>query len=162
MKKLSLTRPPHVRRDAYGRCASAGALFILTLFICAVLSGCSRSGDFSAFVVSEVAKHGGHTVTNATVTPLQAHWTVNSDTNGFQASVAGPSFASIDTVMRQAFGTPKLSVAANTSGQPQDVWGAIDIGVAIQLIGRPDGADIICVRGMRDMGGMFQSGGGRR
>src|SRR5438445_5751236 len=120
-------------------------LFILALLACAVISGCSRSGDFTAFVVSEVAKHGGHTLTNATVAPLEARWTVKSDTNGFQASITGASFASIDTVMQQAFGTPKMSVAANASGQPHRVWGAVDIGVAIQLIGRPDGADIICV-----------------
>src|SRR2546426_8266504 len=116
---------------------------IAILFGCAAISGCSRSSDFSAFVVSEVAKHGGHTVTNVTVAPLQARWTVKSDTNGFQASITGASFAGIDAVMQQAFGTPKMSVAANASGQPHRVWGAVDIGVAIQLIGRPDGADII-------------------
>ncbi|HXI50925.1 MAG TPA: hypothetical protein VNH84_05455 [Candidatus Saccharimonadales bacterium] len=136
--------------------------FIVALLACAVISGCSRSGDFSAFVVSEVAKHGGHTVTNAMIPALEARWTIKSDTNGFQASVTGASFASIDAVMQQAFGTPKMSVAANASGQPHRVWGAVDIGVAIQLIGRPDGADIICVRGMRNMGEMLQSVGGRQ
>ena len=138
------------------------SLLILALFAVAVISGCSRSGDFSTFVVSEVAKHGGHTVTNVAIPALQARWTVKSDTNGFQASVTGASFASIDAVMQQAFGTPKMSVVTNASGQPHRVWGAVDIGVAIQLIGRPDGADIICVRGMRNMGEMLQSVGGRQ
>jgi hypothetical protein len=126
---------------------------IFALFACALVSGCSRSEDFSAFVVSEVAKHGGHTVTNAPLLVVQARWTIENDTNGFQARVTGASFTSIDAAMTQAFGTPKISVAANTDGQPQRVWGAVDIGVALQLIGRPNGADIICVRGMRDMGG---------
>ena len=130
---------------------------IAALFACVLVSGCSRSGDFSTFVVAEVAKHGGHTVTNAPLPALQARWTIKSDTNGFQASVSSAPFASIDAVMQQAFGAPKMSVASNASGQPHRVWGAVDIGVAIQLIGRPDGADIICVRGMRDMGEMFQS-----
>ena len=129
---------------------------IAALFACALVSGCSRSGDFSAFVVSEVAKHGGHTVTDAPLPVVPAQWTIQSDTNGFQASVTGAPFASIDAAMQQAFGTPKMSVPSNASGQPHRVWAALDIGVAIQLIGRPDGADIICVRGMRDMGEMFQ------
>lgn len=130
---------------------------IAALLVCAAVSGCSRSGDFGAFVVSEVRKHGGHTVTNAPPPTLQARWTIKSDANGFQASVTGAPFASIDAVMQQAFGAPKMSVASNASGQPHRVWGAVDIGVAIQLIGRPDGADIICVRAMRDLGEMFQS-----
>jgi hypothetical protein len=137
-------------------------LFILAVLACVVVSGCSRSGDFSAFVVSEVAKHGGHTLANATIPALEARWIIKSNTNGFQASVTGASFASIDAVMQQAFGTPKMSVAANASGQPHRVWGAVEIGVAIQLIGRPDGADIICVRGMRDMGEMLRSVGERQ
>jgi hypothetical protein len=130
---------------------------IAALFACALVSGCSRSGNFSTFVVAEVAKHGGHTVTNTPLPAVQARWTIQTDTNGFQAHVTGAPFASIDGVMTKAFGPPKVSVAANTSGQPHRVWAALDIGVAIQLIGRPDGADIICVRGMRDMGEMFQS-----
>ena len=126
------------------------AFLIATLFVCVVVSGCSRSGDFSAFVVSEVKKHGGHTITNAPLPTLQTRWTIKSDANGFQASVKGAPFVSIDAVMQQAFGIPKMSVASNASGQPHRVWAAVDIGVAIQLIGQPDGVDIICVRGMKD------------
>lgn len=130
---------------------------IAVLFACALVSGCSRSGDFSAFVVSEVAKHGGHTVANAPLPVVEARWTIKSDANGFQAHVTGAPFASIESVMTEAFGTPKVSVPNNASGQPHCVWAALDIGVAIQLISLPDGADIICVRGMRNMGEMFQS-----
>ena len=116
------------------------SLLIFAVFLCAV-SGCSRSGDFGAFVVGEVAKHGGHAVTNAALPALHARWKIKSDTNGFQASVTGAPFASIDAVMQQAFGTPKISEAADMDGQPHRVWGATDIGAAIQLVGRPDGAD---------------------
>lgn len=129
---------------------------VLSLFAFALVSGCSRSGDFSSFIVSEVAKYGGHTVTNTPLPALKAYWIIKNDANGFQVSVRGASFAEIDALMHQAFGTPRMSVAANAEGQPHRVWAAVDIGVAIQLVGRPGGADIVCVRGMRDMGEMFQ------
>src|SRR5262245_27509330 len=132
------------------------SLLSLALLYVVMAGCCSRSHDFGAFVVAEVAKHGGHTKTNAVIPKLEAQWTVNRDRNGFQASVSGTSFANIDALMRQTFGTPKLSVEANASGQPHRVWGAADIGVAIQLIGRTNGADIVCVRGMQDMSGMFK------
>lgn len=125
---------------------------IIVCFVFVIVAGCSRSGDFGTFVVAEVAKHGGHAVTNTTMPTLQARWTVKSDTNGFQASVTGASFTSIDEVMQQAFGTPKVSVAINSSGHPHRVWGAVEIGVAIQLIGQPHGADIVCIRKFSDMG----------
>ncbi|HUD46979.1 MAG TPA: hypothetical protein VMR33_09115 [Candidatus Baltobacteraceae bacterium] len=130
---------------------------ILALFLCAAVSGCSRSGDFGAFIVTEVAKHGGHAVTNATLPTLHVQWTIKSDANGFQASVSGAPFASIDAVMQQAFGTSKLSEASDLEGRPHRVWGAVDVGAAIQLIGRTDGAEIICIRGFRDMGEMLKS-----
>jgi hypothetical protein len=131
--------------------------FSIILLLVATAAGCSRSGDFGAFVVAEVAKYGGQTVTNAPQTTLPGHWTIKRDANGFQASVKGAPFASVAAVMRQEFGPPKISTAANLNGQPHQVWGAAEIGVAIQLIGRPDGADIICVRGFRDMGEMFKA-----
>jgi hypothetical protein len=137
------------------------SLSIVALFAVAIISSCSRSGDFSTFIVSEVAKHGGHAVTNTAIPALEARWTVKSDTNGFQASVTGASFASIDAIMQHAFGPPKISIAANAIGQPHRVWGAPDIGVALQLVGRTGGAEISCVRGMRDIG-EFQNLGGRQ
>ncbi len=128
------------------------------------LAGCLRSGDFGAFVVSEATKYGGRTKTNASLPKLDARWTVKRDDNGFQASVTAASFTSIDTFMHQAFGTPKVSVdgTGTLTGQPARVWGAVDIGVAIQLNGRLDGAEIICVRGMRDMGEIFKKIDGRQ
>lgn len=126
---------------------------LLTLALaCAIVAGCSQSDDFGGFVVTEVAKHGGHTKTNVVLPELEARWTVNRDRNGFQASVTGVTFASVDTLMQQAFGTPRMSsdATATVTGQPHRVWGASDIGVAIQLIGRANGADIICLRAMPD------------
>ena len=139
-------------------------LILIAILFAFSLAGCSRSGDFGTFVVTEATKYGGHIKTNAALPKLDARWTIKRDDNGFQASVTGISFASIDTFMQQAFGTPKMSVdAAGTAiGQPHRAWGAVDIGVAIQLIGRPDGAEIICVRGMRDMREMFKKTEGRQ
>ena len=137
---------------------------LIVILFALSLAGCSRSGDFGTFVVTEATKYGGHTKTNAALPKLDARWTVKRDDNGFQASVTGISFASIDTFMQQAFGTPKISVdgTGTATGQPHRVWGAVDIGVAIQLIGRPDGAEIVCARGMRDMGEMFKRTEGRQ
>lgn len=133
------------------------SLLILAL-LCAVLAGCSHSGDFGAFIVTEVGKFGGHTKTNAMLPELDARWTIKRDKNGFQASIKGTTFTNIDTVMQQAFGTPKISTEGTdtATGQPWRVWGAGDIGVAIQLMGQTNGADIICVRAMRDMTEMFR------
>ncbi|HUR47625.1 MAG TPA: hypothetical protein VMZ27_17205 [Candidatus Saccharimonadales bacterium] len=131
------------------------------LAVVAITSSCSRSGNFGTFIVSEVTKHGGHAVTNQPIPILKAHWTVKSDENGFQAFVTGASFASIDSVMRRSFGEPKISINADASGQPHLTWAAVDIGVAIQIMGRTDGAEIICVRGMRDMREMFEKVSGR-
>jgi hypothetical protein len=119
------------------------------LIAAAVVVGCSRSGDLGTFLVREVTKYGGHTKTNTMPLKLDAHWTVKRDKNGLQVSVTSTSFASIDTFMNQTFGVPKVSVDSNDTGQPHRVWAAADIGVAIQLIGRPGGADIICVRAIR-------------
>ena len=128
---------------------------LILLVALAVVVGCSRSGDFGAFLAQPVTRYGGHTNTNGTPPKLDAHWTTKRDKNGFQAAVTGTSFASIDTFMQHVFGAPKVSVESNIDGQPHRVWSAVDIGVAIQLIGRPDGADIICLRGMRSMGEML-------
>jgi len=97
-------------------------------------------------------------MTNTTPPKLNARWTIKRDDNGFQAFVTGTSFASIDAVMQQAFGTPKLSDdgAGTSTGLPHRVWSAVDIGVAIQLVGRPNGTDVICVRGVNDMMEVFR------
>jgi len=134
-------------------------VFICLLFVSGAAGGCSRSGDLGGFLAQEVAKCGGHTRTNAALGKLDAKWKFKRDKNGFQASVSGTSFAAVDTFMQQAFGTPKVSTDMNLNGQPQRVWTAVDVGVAINLIGRPDGADIICIRGMRDRGEMFDEMG---
>ena len=117
--------------------------------MCAILviDGCSRSGDFGAFLVTEVTRYGGHTITNATLPKLEARWTVKKDSNGFTAQVSGLPFATVDSFMRQAFGSPKVSADTNLDGQPQRVWAAVDVGVAIQCVGRPSGVEIICLKG---------------
>src|SRR6266487_2089861 len=122
-------------------------LTVLLLAVAATV-GCSRPNDFGAFFVQQVTKYGGRTNANAQLPKLDARWTVKRDKNGFQASVTGTSFSSIDTFMRQAFGAPKMSGFSTNIGQPYGNWAAVDIGVAILLIGRSDGADIVCVRAM--------------
>lgn len=132
------------------------SLLIFGLFLCTAFSGCSRTEDFSAFLVKEVTGYGGRGVSNAPLPVLLAHWTVNRDANGFQASVKGVSFSSIASVMLQKYGPPKIATAINLKGHPQQVWAAAAIGVAIQLIGRPYETDIICVRSDLDMRKVFR------
>jgi len=117
------------------------------LFAILAVAGCSRSGDFGTFLVTEVTRYGGHTITNATLPKLDARWTVKADSNGFTAKVSGVPVATVDNFMREAFGPAKISTDTNLDGQPQRVWAAVDVGVAIQCIGRPSGVEIICLKG---------------
>jgi len=130
-------------------------LLVTGLLFAVATSGCSRRNDLGGFLIQQVSEYGGRTNANAQLPKLDARWTVKRDKNGFQASVTDTSFSSVDTFMRQAFGTPKLSGFSTNIGQPYGTWAAVDIGVAIQLIGQPDGADIVCVRAM-SMTQMFQ------
>jgi len=133
-------------------------LLAVLLVASVVIVGCSRSGDFGGFLVQQVTKCGGRTNANATLPKLDARWTVKRDKNGFRATVTGTTFAGVDTFMQQAFGRPRMSGdgAGSATGQPHREWAARDIGVVIQLMGRPDGADIICVRAMSGTGEMFR------
>jgi len=124
------------------------ALLSITLLLAVILiAGCSHSGDFGAFVVAQVTKYGGHTRTTGTIPQLDARWTIKQDANGFTAYVSDAPFSVIDGFMRDTFGAPKISTDANLDGEPQRVWGAVDLGVAIQLIGHKNDSEIICVRG---------------
>ncbi len=116
-----------------------------------LVAGCSRSGDFGPFVVAQVAKYGGHTRTNAVIPRLDAQWRVERDANGFQAVVTGAPFGAIAVEMEQAFGKPKLSDdgSGTLTHQPCRLWGAVDTGVAIHLIGHKNSAEIICIRGIQ-------------
>ena len=122
-------------------------ILIPVLFVVLMAAGCSRSGDFGAFLVTEVTRYGGHAQGNQSLPRLDASWAVKSDSNGFTATVTGTTFPKLDAFMNQAFGKPKVSVEQNTDGQPQRVYGATDIGVAIQCVGHGNQIEIICLRG---------------
>ncbi len=124
------------------------SLSIALLLAVIVAVGCSQSGDFGAFVVAEVSKCGGHTKTTAAIPKLDARWTVTRDNNGFTIFIANASFASIAAEMEQVFGPPKMTDdgLGTASHEPYRLWAAVDIGVAIQLIGHKDRTEIICLR----------------
>src|ERR1041384_7293251 len=121
--------------------------FTTLLLAILLIGGCSHSGAFGAFLVTEVTRYGGHAVPNAALPKLDARWTVKSDSNGFTAQASDVPFTAVDSFMRDAFGPPKVSADTNLNGQPHRVWAAVDIGVAIQCIGRPGGVEIICLKG---------------
>jgi hypothetical protein len=117
------------------------------------VTGCKQSGDFDAFVVTQVVKYGGHTKTSSAIPKLQARWTVKEDKNGFTASISGASFADIAREMEQIFGPPRMSDdgSGTKTHEPYRLWGVDDIGVAIQLIGHPDSTEIVCIREIKSM-----------
>ncbi len=129
------------------------SLSIALLLTIIVAGGCSQTGDFGAFVVTQVTKFGGHTKTRTPIPKLEARWTVKQDANGFQAFVTDASFASIAAELEQICGTPKMSDdgSGTATHEPDRLWAAVDIGVAIQLIGHKDSTEIICIRGMKDV-----------
>jgi hypothetical protein len=131
-------------------------LLSITLLLAVIfVAGCSQSGDFGAFVVAQVTKYGGHTKTTAPIPKLDARWKLKEDANGFQAFVTGVPFAIIAADMEQVFGTPKTSHdvgdTLTVTPLPYRLWSAVDIGVAIQLIGHEDSTEVICIRGVKDM-----------
>jgi hypothetical protein len=131
-----------------------GASLSLALLLMGIIAaGCSQSGDFGVFIVTEVAKYGGHTKTTAMIPKLDARWMVKRDDNGFQAFITDASFASVAADMERVFGTPKMSDDGSdtTTHEPDRVWSAVDTGVAIQLIGHKDCTEIICIRGVKNM-----------
>ena len=151
---------PAVRPGGRAVCAppSRAAAFLAFALACALVAGCSPSDNFGSFIASEVSRYGGHTNTNGVIPKLEAQWTVKRDRNGFQMWVTEAPFASIDTMMQQMYGKPRLSDSGSNggTGRPHRVWAAADIGVAIQLIGETNRVEIICVRAMRDTTEVFQ------
>ena len=130
----------------------------LLLLGCLVFVGCSQSGDFTSFIIAEVAKYGGHIKTGGAIPKLDAKWTIKRDDHGFILSVTGASFKNIAADMEQVFGPPKFSDDGSgmASHEPGREWSAVDIGVAIQLVVHKDRTEIICIRGMKDMGELFR------
>jgi hypothetical protein len=130
--------------------------YVTLLLVMFLVVGCSQSGDFGAFIVSQVTKFGGHSK-STTIPKLDAEWTVKQDANGFQAFVTGASFADIAAKMEQIFGTPKMSDdgSGRATHEACRLWGSSDIGVAIQLIGHKDSTEIVCIRELKNMNELF-------
>ena len=67
---------------------------------------------------------------------------------GFQILIQGNRFTEIDSLMKQLFGQPQISVDQNLNGQPQRTYSARDIGVAINCMGQTNGVYIVCLKGI--------------
>src|SRR6476469_983877 len=131
----------------------------ITLSAACLMTGCSHSGDASAFIITEVTKYGGHTRTNFPLSKLNGRWTVHRDENGFQARVTGVSFSAMDAQLRQVLGTPNMSGRNASTQMLYSNWAARDTGVAIIMIEYRDHLDITCVSGLPDMGNLLQKVG---
>lgn len=124
-------------------------LYATVLLLITLIVGCSHSdsGDFGTFIVPQVTKYGGHTKIVGIIPNLDARWIVKQDANGFTAHISQVPFSSVDGFMHEVYGPPNISTEMNHDGEPQRVWAAVDIGVAIQLIGHKNDTEIICTRG---------------
>jgi hypothetical protein len=123
----------------------ATAVLLIT-FIVGVGCSHSGSGDFGTFVVPQVTEYGGHTKIVGVIPNLFARWTVKQDADGFTAHISQVPFSAVDGFMRKVYGPPNISTEMNHDGEPQRVWAAANIGVAIQLIGHTNDTEIICAR----------------
>jgi hypothetical protein len=116
----------------------------LALLMC----GCHHTGDFSAFFVQQVSQYGGHTRTTNAIPALHGTWSVKSDDEGFQAHLSGVSFADVQSFLQQVYGNPVIKTA-DIDGRRHGVYGARDIGVAIQFFDETNGIGFVCVRGQK-------------
>ena len=124
------------------------ATLLLAVWLVGVaLIGCSHRGDFGTFFIQKVTEFGGQPKATVNLPVLEAKWTYEAEKNKFRVMVQGPPFAAVDAWLQQALGPPKMSVNAGPQGQPNRVWVAADIGVAVHCMGKPEGVEIICVRG---------------
>ena len=114
-------------------------------FFTLILCACQHNGDFGAAFVQEVSHYGGHSKTTNTVPELRGTWSVQSDAEGFQMHLSGVPFPDVQSYMQQVYGNP-VSITTNLDGQPDGLYKALDIGVAIQFFGEPNGIGFICLR----------------
>lgn len=113
-----------------------------------LMCGCHHTGDFGAFFVQQVSQYGGHTRTTNAIPALRGTWSGKSDDEGFQAHLSGVSFADVQFFLKQVYGDPVIK-AADIDGQRHGVYGARDIGVAIQYFGETNSIGFICVRAQK-------------
>ena len=147
MKRVCPPSAPSIRRFLHGSATVRATLLLALLFASMVLIGCSQRGDFGTFFIQKVTEFGGQPKAAGNLPALDAKWTYEAEKNKFRVLVKGPPFAAVDAWLQQALGPPKMSVNAGPQGQPNRVWVATDIGVAVHCIGKPEGVEIICVRG---------------
>ena len=138
---------------------------LLSLLVGLMLCGCNhllrtQSGDFPAFLTKEVARLGGHRRGTNELPMLTAHWSVQSDVNGFEVHLLGTRFIDVESLLHQAYGEPSL-LKTNEVGRPVGHYQATDIGVGIIFYGEKDGVGINCIRGFKDIGEMYQRSSGK-
>lgn len=113
-----------------------------------LLCGChlEQSGNFGSFFVQQVSNYSGHTVNSNSVPELQGTWSFHADAQGFETHLFGASFQNVQAFMQQVYG-PSVLIETNKQGQLHGLYKALDIGVAIQFFGEPNGVGFVCLRG---------------
>ena len=112
-----------------------------------LLCGChpKQSGDFGYFFIQQVSGYGGHVINSNSIFELQGTWDFKSDANGFETHLSGVPFSKAQSFMQQFYGSPTY-IVTNSEGQLQGLYKALDIGVAVQFFGEPNGVGFICLR----------------
>ncbi|MBI1177098.1 hypothetical protein GC207_06620 [bacterium] len=116
----------------------------------------SNSGDVVEWMVKETTEYGGRPNTNITPSRIDGRWHVKRDRNGFEAKVFNSEFSSVNTALRQIFGTPLQSRTNSSEEGPRySLWAAKDVGVAIIFTDRTNHLEISCVRGLHGLSEMM-------
>ena len=98
-----------------------------------------QSGDFAAFFVQQVSRYGGHKPSSDRLPEMNGTWYFESDHDGFAVQLYDVSFTQVASFMQQVYGSP-ISAA-----QPHGLYGAGQIGVAIQFNANTHGVGFICL-----------------
>jgi hypothetical protein len=113
------------------------------------LVGCRQQpkarADFAQFFVAEVHGRGGRTLTNASLPTVLGHWEIERDEFGFQIHLYDADFKSVDSLMTQVLGEPKISVAENLDGHHQRMYDKDISGMHIQVVDKKSEIYVVAV-----------------
>jgi hypothetical protein len=129
----------------------SSVIVILVLFLC----GCSKSsdsdfisgtGDVGKFILEEVLKRGGRSISQNDLPVIQGEWKYFEDENGVIIHLDPKSSGDLEKFLNQAFGKPANEASATTTGGKLGWYAPNDIGVLLQFGFEPKHAFIILLK----------------
>jgi hypothetical protein len=121
-----------------------------------ILSGCTprQSGDFGQYITTEIASYGGKVWERPGASALHGTWVTKKDSKGFECVVTGVSFGDVDNVLTNAFRA--IGEGGKTDVGMGRLFVARQVGVALTVRTVADGVRINCLKGMTNLGAMFE------